>query len=82
MTKVIKFVTLLGCTLKMEAATSFETLVSYRSNPRRHNAEEDLDLNLHRVEKLKSRKFINFIRKDFYNPCFRYVAVFQTVTTM
>jgi hypothetical protein len=37
----------------MEAARSSETLVSYHNTARRHNSE-DLDLNLHRREDLKS----------------------------
>jgi hypothetical protein len=44
----------LSITLKMEAARSFETLVSYQNTTRRHNTE-DLDLNLHRREKLQIR---------------------------
>jgi hypothetical protein len=42
-------------TLKMEAARSSKTLVSYHNTTRRHNSE-DLDLNLHRREILKSRR--------------------------
>jgi len=37
----------------MEAAWTYETLVSYDST--RHNNSEDLNLNLHRRENLKSR---------------------------
>jgi len=39
----------------MEAATFSETFVSYHITTRRHTSE-DLDLNLHRRESLKSRK--------------------------
>jgi hypothetical protein len=39
-------------TLKMEADSFFETLVSYHNTARRHNPEE-LDLELHRREKHK-----------------------------
>jgi len=38
----------------MEAARPSETLVPYRNIIQRHNSE-DLDLNLHRCENLKSR---------------------------
>jgi hypothetical protein len=42
-------------TLNMEAAKSFETLVSYRNPTRIYNPEDlDLDLNLRRLVKLKS----------------------------
>jgi hypothetical protein len=41
-------------TLKNEAASSSETLVSYHNTRRRHSPE-DLNLNLHRRENLKSR---------------------------
>jgi hypothetical protein len=40
--------------LKMEAAGTSETFVSYRNTTRRHNPEY-LDLNLHRRENLTSR---------------------------
>jgi len=40
--------------LKMEAAWSSETLVSFHSTTRRHNPE-DLDLNFHRREDIKFR---------------------------
>jgi len=40
--------------LKMEAASSSETFESYRNTTLRH-ITEDLDLNLHRPENLKSR---------------------------
>jgi len=43
--------------LKLEAAIFSETLVTYRNTTRRQNPE-DLDLNLHRRENLKSRKRI------------------------
>jgi hypothetical protein len=39
--------------VKMEAARSSETLVSYSNTTRRQNPE-DLDLNLHRVKSLES----------------------------
>jgi len=41
-------------TLKLEAALSSETVVSYHNTTWRHNLE-DLDLNLHSPENLKSR---------------------------
>jgi hypothetical protein len=41
----------------MEAAKSFETLVSYRNTARGHNSEH-LDLNLHRRENLVSQYWI------------------------
>jgi hypothetical protein len=41
-------------TLKMEAARSSETLVSYRGTTQPHNPG-DLDVNLHRRENLKPR---------------------------
>jgi len=41
-------------TLKMEAARTSETLVSYHNTTLRHSPE-DLDMNLHRRENLKSR---------------------------
>jgi hypothetical protein len=44
----------LDFTLKMEAASSSETSVSYRSTTR-HHSPEDPDLNLYSREHLKSR---------------------------
>jgi hypothetical protein len=41
-------------TLKLEAALSSETVVPYHNTTWRHNLE-DLDLNLHSPENLKSR---------------------------
>jgi hypothetical protein len=46
----------LQCEVNMEADMSSETMVSYSKITRRHNSE-DLDLNLHRRENIKSRIF-------------------------
>jgi len=47
-------------TLKMEAANSSETLVSYRNNTRRQNPE-DIDSNLHRVKTSNLECIVNCV---------------------
>jgi hypothetical protein len=54
-------------TLKMEAARSSETLVSYHITTRRQDSE-DLDLNLHRRENTK----FDSINRSCYNSKFRH----------
>jgi hypothetical protein len=56
--------------LKMDVAWSSETLLSYCSIKRRRNSE-DHDLNLHRLENLKSFNKIYFFRvREFLNRVF------------
>jgi hypothetical protein len=51
--------------VKMEAAKSSAMLVSYRNTARRHN-QEDLDLNLHHREKLKSLIWYRKITSEIF----------------
>jgi len=48
----------------MEASWTFETSISYQNIIRRHNLE-DLDLNVHRRERLKTHACACIINDDY-----------------
>jgi hypothetical protein len=50
--------------VKMEASWTFETSISYQNIIRRHNLE-DLDLNVHRRERLKTHACACIINDDY-----------------